>query len=126
MELSSAAHCCAHGSTGLRARGADQHSPCHMNASLLAYAALILFVPLSGLMFMMLRPPAAVAAILIAATLFLPEQVEFDAPLIPPMGKVTISGLCALVGILVTSRSRIFGTLPESYVVGLSGSLLVA
>jgi hypothetical protein len=97
-----------------------------MNASLFAYVALILFVPLSGIVFMILRPPAAVAAILIGATLFLPEHVEFDAPLVPPMGKVTIPGLCALVGVLVTSRSRIFGTLPQRYVLGLSGALLVA
>jgi hypothetical protein len=97
-----------------------------MTASLLAYVALIVFVPLSGVAFMVLRPPAAVATVLIAATLFLPERVEFDAPLVPPMGKVTISGLCALVGVLVTSRSRIVGALPDRYVVGLSGSLLVA
>jgi hypothetical protein len=97
-----------------------------MTPSLLAYVALILFVPLSGVAFMVLRPPAAVATVLIAATLFLPEQVEFDAPLIPPMGKITISGLCALVGVLATSRSRFFGALPDRYVLGLSCSLLVA
>jgi hypothetical protein len=97
-----------------------------MNASSFAYLALILFVPLSSLAFVALRPPAAVATVLIGATLFLPEQVEFDAPLIPPMGKITISSLCALLGVLFTSRSRIFGALPDRYVLGLSGSLLVA
>ena len=97
-----------------------------MTASPIGYLALILFVPLSGLAFMALRPPAAVATVLISATLFLPEQVEFDAALIPPMGKITISSLCALVGVLVTSRSRVFGALPDPYVTGLSGSLLVA
>ena len=97
-----------------------------MTASPLAYVALILWVPLSALAFMALRPPAAVATVLVGATLFLPERVDFDAPLIPPMGKTTISSLCAFVGVLLTARSRLFGALPDRYVVGLSGFLLVA
>ena len=97
-----------------------------MTASPLAYLALILFVPLSSLAFVLLRPPAAVATVLISATLFLPEHVEFDAPLIPPMGKTTISSLCALLGVLFTSRARVFGAPPDRYIAALSGSLLVA
>src|SRR5262249_20924805 len=32
------------------------------------------------------------------AMLFLPERVEFDAPLIPPIGKEGVGALCAMAG----------------------------
>ncbi len=97
-----------------------------MTPNLFAYAALILFVPLSALAFFWLRPATAVATVLIGAALFLPERVAFDAPLIPPMDKVTISGLCALIGVLVSSGWRVFRARPDGYLALLLGFLLIA
>jgi hypothetical protein len=79
-----------------------------MTPSPIAYLALMLFVPLTALVFALLRPTLAVASLMLGAVLFLPEKVAFDPPGLPPLDKLSISALCCLVGLLVTSRKRVF------------------
>ena len=77
-------------------------------AGVVAYLALMLSVPLVIATFALLRPPRrAVLVSVLATTLFLPELVAFDAPLIPPLDKGSLPTLCLLVGVVLTSRARI-------------------
>jgi hypothetical protein len=77
-----------------------------MSASPTAYLALILFVPLCGVAFAVMRPVAAAIGMLLCAVLFLPEGIGFDAPGLPPIDKYTLATLVVGVGCLVNA-SRI-------------------
>jgi hypothetical protein len=77
-------------------------------AGVVAYLALMLSVPLVIAAFALLRPARrAVLVSVLATTLFLPELVAFDAPLIPPLDKGSLPTLCLLIGVVLTSRGRI-------------------
>ena len=78
-----------------------------MYVSIIAYLALVLLVPLSAVIYAILRPPAATAAVFLTAILFLPEGVSFDAPALPPFDKHAIAGLCALAGTLLTASGAL-------------------
>jgi hypothetical protein len=78
-----------------------------MNASPIAYLALLLVIPLTVVAFATLRPAAAAAAVVIAGAAFLPEQVAFDAPLVPPLDKHTLPALCAFCGALLSQKKRV-------------------
>ena len=81
-------------------------------ANIVAYAALLLFVPFAVFVYAMARPTVATAVVLVTAVLFLPEKVDFDPPGLPPFDKATISGLCALVGSTVVARGRLLRSRP--------------
>ncbi len=68
-----------------------------------AYLALLLTAALAAVAFALLKPRAATAVVLIGAVLFLPQRVEFDTVGLPAFDKLMISGLCALVGALITA-----------------------
>lgn len=72
-----------------------------------ASLVLLLFVPASIVAFSKLPPGRAVLVLLFGSTLFLPEGVNFDAPLVPPLQKASLPGLCMLIGVLVKGRDRI-------------------
>ncbi|HJL20122.1 MAG TPA: hypothetical protein RMH99_30935, partial [Sandaracinaceae bacterium LLY-WYZ-13_1] len=80
--------------------------------NLLAYAALVLWVPVVVLLFAKLRPPLAAIVSMLFGVLFLPEQTVIDAPLLPPMDKGTITGFWVFACCLVKSRHRIRSAKP--------------
>jgi hypothetical protein len=65
-----------------------------------AYFVLAAYVPLSALAFFLMRPAKAAMFVVLVGILFLPGEVCFDAPLIPPLGKHEVATVCALVGML--------------------------
>jgi hypothetical protein len=71
------------------------------------YLVLASWIPLTVLAFMALRPARAAIVVWLGGMLFLPENVYFDAPLVPPIGKHETAALCALVGLLVCSRRQL-------------------
>ena len=78
-----------------------------VDVSVVAYLALILFVPFSIAVYAMVRPTLATAIVLVSAVLFLPELVKVDPPGLPPFDKATIAGLCALVCSFFTAGKRL-------------------
>jgi len=73
----------------------------------LAFLTLLLVVPASIVAFSKLPPGRAVLVLLFGSTLFLPELVDFDAPLVPPLQKASLPALCMLIGLLVRGRDRL-------------------
>lgn len=73
----------------------------------IAYLALLLVVPFAILAVATQRLTRAVLLVTLGSLLFLPEKVEFDAPLIPPMDKESLPALCLMIGLLVAGRERI-------------------
>lgn len=69
----------------------------------LSYAVLGLFVPIALALFAVLGARRAALYVLLGGMLFLPEGVNFDAPLIPPLGKHEVAGLSTLLGCLLFS-----------------------
>jgi hypothetical protein len=65
------------------------------------------YVPLSALAFLFLRPAKAAMLVVLTGMLFLPEAVDFDAPLIPPLGKHEVATICALIGLIVFSPRQL-------------------
>lgn len=78
-----------------------------MYISITAYIALVLFIPFSAALFAVLRPHLAATITFFVAVMFLPERVAFDAPLLPPIDKLSLSGLCAFLGCLFTARPKL-------------------
>ena len=79
-----------------------------MQFGILAYLALLLFIPLSiAAMVSSRRPLAAIVAVYLGGLLFLPELVAFDFPLLPPMDKNGFAGAMALVGAVLMQRSKL-------------------
>jgi hypothetical protein len=76
------------------------------NANALAYLALILWFPFSLLIFSTLRPARATLVVVLGGTLFLPEVLNFDFPLLPPFDKNAITCSSALIGILFRARRQ--------------------
>src|SRR5687767_12886643 len=68
----------------------------------LSYIALVLWAPITLLLFARLRPPLAAAIALVGGMLFLPEVIFFNPPLLPELDKRTIPPLAALVGCLLS------------------------
>jgi hypothetical protein len=96
-----------------------------VSVSIVAYLALILFVPFSATVFAFARPAVATAVVLVSAVLFLPERVAYDPPGLPPLDKHTVAGLCAFLGCLATNGRRLFRAKPGRGV-DLFGLVLVA
>ncbi len=66
-----------------------------------AYVVLGLCVPVALALFAVFGARKAVLYVVLGGMLFLPEVVEFDGPLIPPLGKHAVSELSALLGCLI-------------------------
>jgi len=72
--------------------------------NIVAFLALILWVPISLMLFAVQRPSRATAMVLLGAMLLLPVGVAFDFPMLPALSKQLIANLCALAGFLVFAR----------------------
>ena len=78
-----------------------------MSVSVLAFLALILFVPFAVVVFASTRPPLATSIVLLTSILYLPQLVGFDPPGLPPLEKNSIAGLCALLGCCLLAWPKI-------------------
>jgi hypothetical protein len=72
----------------------------------LSYIALVLWAPITLLLFARLRPPLAAALALVGGMLYLPEVIFFNPPILPELDKRTIPPLAALVGCLLSRAGR--------------------
>jgi len=81
---------------------------------MVAWAALILWPFLAVIFFAAMSVPAALVATIVGGYLFLPEQVEFDLPVLPPLDKHTIPALSALV--LTAVAAKVPGTFQKGYI----------
>ena len=74
--------------------------------------ALILWIPISLIAMNSLGPGRGAVITIIGASLFLPNMVGFDFPLVPPLGKQEIATIAALVGaaLYLASPSSTFTT----------------
>jgi len=75
-----------------------------VSVSPVAYLALLLMLPLSLVAFGTLRPQVAFLVTLLGGMLFLPQNVSFDAPLIPPLGRNEVTTICILLGSVTMNR----------------------
>lgn len=80
--------------------------------NLFAYLALFLWVPGTLFAFSRLRPPLATMVCVLSGVMFLPEQLAVDPPLLPPMEKLSITGVWAFIGCLWKARDRIIEARP--------------
>lgn len=74
-----------------------------VNANLFAQLLLFMWLPLSIVVASMMPREKALVVIFFGGTLFLPERLFFDFPVVPPIEKVSISGLSALVACWIMS-----------------------
>ncbi len=74
--------------------------------TILAYVMMWLVVPATMLAFSQLPAPRAVLAVLLGTVLFLPELLQFDAPLIPTLDKLTLPALCIFCGVYLGARPK--------------------
>jgi hypothetical protein len=86
--------------------------------NLLAFVALVLWVPATVILFRSTRPSIAVAVSLVAAVLLLPERVELtDLPALPPLDKQVVAALSALLASALLGRRQLFGRPSREWVV---------
>ena len=76
----------------------------------LAFLALFLFPVVSLFAFSRMDAAKAVAFTVLGGSLFLPEVVAIDIPIIPPLEKENITYLSVLLAVVVHQRSRFFST----------------
>ena len=75
-----------------------------VDANAFAYAALIVWLPITLGLMLTLRPQRAVTVSLLGAWLFLPQLLTFDAPLLPPLGKEGIAAVAAFLRTLSAAQ----------------------
>jgi hypothetical protein len=74
-----------------------------------SYLAFYAWFPLSLIAFFVTKKPLRTAlAVYLGGLLFLPERIDFDLPLVPPIGKGEIAALSCFVGSVLKLRKRIF------------------
>lgn len=86
-------------------RAAARRCGPHVNGpGLVADAALILWIPISLVAFLVMRPTRAALFTIFGGLLFLPERDAFKFPFMPSIGKAEIPYMCAIVGYVLRSR----------------------
>ncbi len=80
--------------------------------NLFAYIALFLWVPVTVVLFAKLRPPMAAMVSILGGVMFLPEQVAVDAPLLPPIDKLSVTALWAFLGCVWKAPERLRSARP--------------
>ena len=68
-------------------------------ANAFGYAAIVLWILVSLYLFTIVSPQKAALATMLSGTLFLPERIGFDFPLVPPMTKHTLPASIAMLGV---------------------------
>lgn len=75
--------------------------------NIISWTALILFAPIALICFARMQPVTAAAWTMLGGVMFLPEVINFDPPLLPPMDKLSIASFWVFVGCLWKARERI-------------------
>lgn len=83
-----------------------------VNIPAYAYLALLLWVPLTAIVFSQMPTTRAALVVVIGGTCLLPELAAFDPPLLPPMDKHGIAFACGLGGMFFRDPKRIFAAKP--------------
>jgi len=83
-----------------------------MDSSIVALLALALFLPAGVSIFARLPRAQAAAAVVLGGSLFLPERVAWDFPLIPPLDKEYATYLACLAGAYLYRRPSIAAARP--------------
>ncbi len=81
-----------------------------MEGNLIARLVLLLWIPVGLVVASVLPPRRAALFTFLAGTLFLPERVSFDFPVVPPLDKHAISALAAYLGCLSTRAQSVTGS----------------
>ncbi len=71
-----------------------------------AYLVFFLWIPISALLFAQNKPRRAGFLVVIVGTMFLPELVAVDPPILPPINKHVLVCMCAFGGFALTARTR--------------------
>ncbi len=82
------------------------------SANAISYLALFLFFPFGIVLFFQARPVVATTWLMLGAVMFLPERVQVDPPVIPPLDKQSIAAMCVLVGCLLRAPEKVFAAKP--------------
>jgi hypothetical protein len=83
---------------------------------LVANGALLLWIPLAIVLFLVMRAERAALITIFGGLLFLPELVWFKLPLLPPFDKQTIPYFAALIGFTIRSPRRVWHLPRERWV----------
>jgi hypothetical protein len=76
-------------------------------AGALTQLALLLSVPITIAIFSSYRPSLSIPIVYLGSLLFLPERINFDFPLVPPLDKESLPTLTLFICALVTKRAEI-------------------
>ena len=82
------------------------------NANAFAYFALAVFPVLAFFVFSRLRPVTAAVGLALGGAMFLPHDLTFDFPLLPPIGKESITYLSILACALYYTPRRLLAARP--------------
>ncbi len=69
--------------------------------------ALLAWIPVAALAFSLVRPTWAALFTYLGGMLILPEDVAFDAPFLPPVGKQEMAAICLLIGAVLRVPDRL-------------------
>ncbi|HEY8426813.1 MAG TPA: hypothetical protein VIL20_00500, partial [Sandaracinaceae bacterium] len=75
--------------------------------NIFAYLALFLWVPVTLVLFIRLRPPMATMASILGGVMLLPESISIDPPALPPMDKLSVTAFWAFLGCLWKAPDRL-------------------
>ncbi len=96
------------------------------SATLVAYVAMILWVPISFLVIYWMRPSLACASLMIGAVMFLPVDVGIDLRGLPPIGKEEVASLGLLMACLLRYPGRLARAGPGTGLEALVFVLIIA
>lgn len=81
-------------------------------ANAFAYIALFAFLPIAIVTFFTARPVVATTWLLLGAIMFLPERVQVDPPVLPPIDKQSIATFWVLIGCLLRAPGKLRAAKP--------------
>jgi cell division protein FtsW (lipid II flippase) len=94
-------------------------------SSPIALVVLGLWVPVSLVAFMVMRPERALLFVVLGALLFLPELATFKFPFMPPLDKHNIPYICAFLGCAVRCPKRVLRWPKEKWFTWLVAAMLL-
>jgi hypothetical protein len=94
-------------------------------AGAVAYAALLLWIPISLTLFFTMPRNRAALLTIFGGLLFLPQLAWFKIPLLPPLSKQSIPYLCVLLGYSLRARRRVWSPPKEWWVTLLTVIMVV-
>jgi hypothetical protein len=77
-----------------------------------SYVALFLFLPVAVVTFFTARPVVATTWLMLGAIMFLPERVQIDPPVLPPIDKQSIATFWVLIGCMLRAPEKLRAARP--------------